>query len=178
MSQWKVNPDTNLYFVTTTIVRWLNIFTSEPFFRIIIEDLNYCMSNKGLKLYGYVIMPNHVHYILSTSEGISLSEVMRDFNRHTSRKISEALKTNNNRDNLRLFAQTADFDGRGNIYKIWQEGFHPMAVESDKFFMEKLQYIHDNPVRKGFVEKVEHWKYSSARNYLNDDHSVIEVEFL
>jgi hypothetical protein len=69
-------------------------------------------------------------------------------------------------------------EGRGNKYKVWQEGFHPIGIDTAKFFQEKLEYLHNNPVRKGFVEEPEQWRYSSARNYLLDDHSIITVECL
>ena len=69
-------------------------------------------------------------------------------------------------------------EGRGNKYKVWQEGFHPIGIDTAKFFQEKLEYLHNNPVRKGFVEEPEQWRYSSARNYLLDDHSIITVEYL
>jgi REP element-mobilizing transposase RayT len=103
---------------------------------------------------------------------------MRDLKAHTSKKISALLKDENKQGSLWAVYKSADFDGRGNIHKVWQDGFHPIAVESEGFFIEKLQYIHENPVRKGYVEKAEHWKYSSARNYINEDHSIIKIECL
>lgn len=136
------------------------------------------MQYKELHLQGFVIMPNHVHFILSVGEKINLSDVIRDFKRHTSKEITDLLKNEKKRGILREFYKTADFEGRGNVYKVWQEGFHPITIESENFFYEKLTYIHENPVRKGFIEKPEYWKYSSARNYINDDHSIIRVECL
>ena len=59
---------------------------------------------------------------------------------------------------------------------VWQDGFHPIAIETVKFFQQKLNYLQENPVRKGFVEKPEHRMYSSARNYILDDHSLIQIE--
>ena len=79
---------------------------------------------------------------------------------------------------LRVFQTAALEDGRGNNFKVWQTGFHPIYIVSDKFFWEKLDYIHYNPVRKGLVRRPEQWQYSSARNYILDDHTIIEVEFL
>jgi putative transposase len=178
MSQWKVIPGVNIHFATTTIVYWQDIFTSEPFFEVIIRSLFYCIQYKGLHVHGYVIMPNHVHYLLSTEPGINLSDVMRDLKTHTSKDISSLLKDDNNQGSLWTVYRSADFDGKGNVHKVWQDGFHPIAVESEGFFLQKLQYIHENPVRKGFVEKPEHWKYSSARNYKDGDHSIIQIECL
>ncbi len=178
MSRWKIYPDINLYFITTTIVEWQNVFVSDAFFAVIIESLKYCITHKGLHLHGYVIMPNHAHYIVSANPAERLSDIMRDFNRFTSQQITELLKEAQRLDILDIFHIAAEEEKRGNKYKVWQEGFHPIAIETADFLEEKLNYLHDNPVRKGFVEQPEHWKYSSARNYLLDDHMIIEIECL
>ena len=79
---------------------------------------------------------------------------------------------------LSFFREAAESDGRGNEYKVWQDGYHPIVLETEKFFCQKLDYMHKNPVRKGYVEWPEHWLYSSARNYVIGDHSVMRVECL
>lgn len=178
MSQWKVVPGVSLYFVTTTIVDWQFVFTSFPYFEVIIQALKHCIANKGLHLHAFVIMPNHAHYILSADKPENISPIMRDFNTHTSREITALLREDRKISILELFGQAAALDGRGNDHKVWQEGFHPIALETEDFVVQKLDYLHDNPVRKGYVEEPEHWKYSSARNYILNDHSVIQVECL
>jgi REP element-mobilizing transposase RayT len=62
-----------------------------------------------------------------------------------------------------------------NDYRIWRPGNWPVLIETEDFFQQKLNYIHENPVLKGYVDKEDAWLYSSARNYYNDDHSIIEV---
>ncbi|MCL4510304.1 MAG: transposase [Bacteroidetes bacterium] len=176
MSHWKIIPGINLYFITTTIVEWRYVFVSVPLFETIIESLKYCCTHKDLHLHGYVIMPNHVHYIVSNEVAERLSGIMRDFNRYTSQRITALLEETKRLDVLAVFRAAAAEEGRGNKYKVWQEGFHPIAIDSEEFFHQKLNYLHDNPVRKGFVERPEHWMYSSARNYLLGDHSIISVE--
>jgi len=178
MSQWKIIPGIGTYYVTTTIVGWQDVFTSRPYFEVIVESLGHCMAHKNLHLHGYVIMPNHAHYIVSTGGAITLSNVMRDFNTHTSRKITDLLKKEQKRTLLRVFHDAALRDARGNEFKVWQTGFHPIAIVEEEFFRQKLGYLHDNPVRKGLMERAEQWRYSSARNYLFGDHSVIRVECL
>ena len=178
MSQWKIIPGHFLYFVTTTIVEWQCVFTSPSFFEIIIESLNYCVACKGLHLHGYVIMPNHAHYILETDEGKKLSDIMRDFNGHTSKQITALLKHEHRTSLLNIFREAAQSDGKGNDHKVWQEGFHPVALETEHFISQKLRYLHDNPVRKGYVDQPEHWRYSSARNYMLGDDSIIKIEHL
>ena len=176
MSRWKIIEDINLYFITTTIVEWQYVFVNIPLFEVLIESMKHCVANKGLHIHGYVLMPNHAHYLVSAEPANHLSDIIRDYQRYTSHRITELLEAGNQKETLSVFRMAANQDGRGNTYKVWQEGFHPMAIESEKFFQEKLEYIHQNPVRKGFVEEPEQWKYSSARNYLLGDHTIIDVE--
>ncbi len=178
MSRWKINNSTNYYFITTTIVEWQNVFISNELFEVIITSLKYCIKHKGLHLYGYVIMPNHAHYIFSCDVIQYLSGIMRDFNRFTSQQITRILEKTKRIDILDIFHNAAIREGRGNTYKVWQEEHHPIAIYSEDFFLQKLKYMHENPVRKELTDQAENWKYSSARNYYLDDHSIIQVECL
>ena len=177
MKPFAITKDAEYYFCTDTIVGWQYVFTSFPFFNAIIESLKYCQTEKGLRIHGYVIMPNHIHTILSAVNG-NLSDILRDFKRFTSHKISEILTETNTAKLLSYFSTVAERVGKGNDYKIWQSGSHPEAIISQDFFKQKLNYIHDNPVRKGFVEQPEHWLFSSARNYAFGDHSILKVELI
>jgi REP element-mobilizing transposase RayT len=177
MSPWRIIEGVEHYFVTSTIVGWQYVFTSIPYFEIIIESLRYCVEEKHLRVHAFVIMPNHAHYILSAAMG-SLSDIMRDFNTHTSRAITSELEREERTALLRVFRNAATVDGRGNNYKVWQEGFHPVALDSDYLIQQRLNYLHQNPVKKGFVEEPEYWKYSSARNYRINDQSLFKVECL
>jgi len=176
MSRWKVVPGIKYYFVTTTVVEWQYVFNSNPCFDIVVDSLKYCITNKGLHVYGFVIMPNHAHYLLSTDDDKNLSDVMRDFGTHTSRFLTEFLEQEKRFVILKVFREAAEADGKGNRYKVWQDGFHPIAIESERSFLEKLQYLHESPVRKGYVDRPEQWRYSSARNYILDDDSILAVE--
>jgi len=177
MKPFAITKEVEYYFCTDTIVGWQYVFTSFPFFNTITEALEYCRGEKGLRIHGFVVMPNHIHTILSAAEG-NLSDILRDFKRFTSKKISDTLTETNNNKLLRYFTATAERDGKGNDYKIWQSGSHPEAIVSKDFFNQKLNYIHNNPVRKGFVEYPEHWLYSSARNYATGDHSILKVDLV
>jgi REP element-mobilizing transposase RayT len=86
MTRWKIYSGVNLYFTTTTIVEWQDVFISIPLFETIIESLKYCITHKGLHLHGYVIMPNHAHYIVSAEPAERLSDIMHDFNRYTAQR--------------------------------------------------------------------------------------------
>jgi putative transposase len=174
---WTFQRSPDLYFCTDVIVGWQYVFTSPEFFDSIIDSWNYCQINKGLRLHAYVIIPNHLQMIMSASAR-NPSDIMRDFKRHTSQQISDLLAQTNNNRLLHYFSSVARREGRGNTFKIWDSGSHPKLIDKGDFLDQKLRYIHDNPVRKGYVENPEHWKYSSARNYIMKDHSIIKVELL
>ena len=114
-------------------MEWLPVFATDVYFRIIIGSLKYCQSHKGLNLIAYVIMPEHIHLITSNLEEVSLSDIMRDLKRFTSKKISSQLKIDNKNSLLEIFERFASI-GKGNTeYKVWQDDFHPEAVYSEKF---------------------------------------------
>lgn len=103
MSSWKVHPDIGLYFCTSSIVDWYPIFTESRFFEVISESLSYCRHHKGLQIHAYVIMLNHLHLIISSNPGVTVSDHMRDFKRYTSGRLSTLLEEKNNRMALDLF---------------------------------------------------------------------------
>ena len=174
MSAWKIRKEASIYFVTFSITGWYPVFTDILYFDIIIESLRYCRDKKGLHIYAYVLMLNHVHLIVSVKEGPgTLSDVIRDMKRHTSKAISVQLKRDGKVLPLRIFSQAAD---KSNQYQVWQQGFHPKGIVSEKFCLQKLNYIHDNPVRKGYVRRPEHWYYSSAGNYAGLTNLALEIE--
>ena len=167
---------TSVYFCTCTIVEWLCVFKEEKYFQVIIESLKYCTKNKGLILFGYVIMPNHLHLMSSHDDGTTLSDIMRDFKHFTSTKIAELLESDNNRLFLYILRKAGKKRSPDQTIKIWQDEYNPVAVTSMKWFRQKMEYMHQNPVRKGFVGKPEDWKYSSARNWLLNDDNIIQVD--
>jgi REP element-mobilizing transposase RayT len=173
-SRYRITPDSNTYFITTSTHLWVPILFNENLFQIILNSLKYCRENKGLRLHGYVIMINHVHAIISHDSYDQIPNIVRDFKRHTATEIKNYL------GDLGEFSQlfwVKIFHGkeRGQ-HKIWQAGYHPVTITSRAFFDQKLEYIHYNPVKKGFVENSEDWKYSSARNYLLEDDRLIEID--
>ena len=120
-------------------------------------------------------MQDHLHMIMSL-EAKKIPSLMRDFQRFTSRRISSILKKEYKKEALKVFHRAVTKHRDKNNYKVWQDGYHPKAIISDDMLIQKMEYIHQNPVVKGYVELEEDWKYSSARNvYLKDD-SVIELD--
>ncbi|MBI4811564.1 MAG: transposase [Ignavibacteriales bacterium] len=178
MSHWKFIPETEdqLYFLTSSIIYWTYIFNEPTYFEIIIESLKHCQQHKSLIIAGYVIMPNHLHLICAGSKERKLADTMRDFKHYTACKILDNLRLSQRWKELEIFHRAAIKEGKGNEHRFWTEGTHPILVDTEKMFQEKLNYMHNNPVRKGFVAEPEHWLYSSARNYILGDHSILKVE--
>ncbi len=163
-----------VYFSTLTVIEWIDIFTKPVYTDILINSLKYCQQNKGLNLYGYVFMSNHIHLIFSTDNGHSADNFLRDFKKWTTRLINKELD-NEPRRYIRNLLKTSVFKKRKNNIQIWQPNNFSEIVQSRYFFKQKLEYIHMNPIKRGYVSKPEDWVYSSARNWVCGDHSVIEV---
>jgi len=163
------------HFLTITIIEWIDIFTKPQYFKIIIDSLRYCRENKGLLLYEFVIMANHIHLIARAKEENKLSQIISDFKKHTTREILKELEKDNRRYILNLiknsFAKKKDYQNQ-----IWQRENYPEVITSEKFLFQKTNYAYNNPVKKGYVTKPEDWIYSSARNRILNDNDIIELD--
>ena len=126
-------------------------------------------------LYAYVILENHFHLVVSGSD---LSNIMQSLKRHTSRQIIQVLKTHRKEWLLNQLAFYKKKYKSESTYQVWQEGFHPELIQSDDMLVQKIEYIHYNPVKRGYVDEAEYWRYSSARNFVLNDHSVIRLASL
>lgn len=178
--KYKARNNEEIYFVTFTITGWVDVFIRNEYRNIFLESLRYCQSNKGLEVYAYVIMTSHVHMITGSKEGYKLSGIIRDLKKFTSKKIVEEIqKTNESRKEwlLKKFAYEVHRTNRGEDFKFWQDGYHPIELTDHKIAMQKLEYIHMNPVQSGFVDNPEDYLYSSARNYCGMK-GLMEVEYL
>ena len=137
-------------------------------------ELKYRRDKGQIKLFGYVIMPNHIHLIISSEK---ISNIMRSIKSYTARKIIDdlILKENENVLNqLKILKKKSKIQSE---YQMWQEGFHPKLIISEKEFRQKLDYIHYNPVSKGLIDEPQNWKYSSYSNYFGGD-VLIEIDLL
>jgi REP element-mobilizing transposase RayT len=155
------------YFVTCTIVNWIDLFTRPVYQQIITDSLNYCSEYKGLKLNGWVLMSNHLHFAGRCEEPHRMSDFLRDFKKHKSKQLAQAIiDTPESRRDWLLdkFGFEAKRTGRAENYKIWRDDNHPIDMTTIDM-LEKLDYMHNNPVRAGIFEKPEEYLMSSARDY-------------
>jgi len=172
---YKLSAKNGCYYVTFQVVGWVDIFTRKVYRDIVIESLKYCQQNKGLSLFAYVIMSNHIHLLMRSEQG-NPSGFIRDFKSHTTKKFLEVIDSSveSRKDWMKMvFEYHAKFKNKQN-YQIWTHENHAELVYSQKFIEQKLNYLHENPVRSGIVAKAEDYLYSSARNYAEME-SVIDV---
>lgn len=177
-SKYKIRDKDGLYFVTFTVVRWVDLFIRNSYRECLLESFRYCIENKGLRLHAYCIMTSHLHAILSSDE--DLVSIIRDFKKFTSKRLIELIKEvpeSRLEWMLNKFSYEAQRRKRGKSYILWQEGYHAKQIETNQFLDEKLGYIHNNPVEGGFVELAEEFVFSSAKNYCGEQ-GFFEVELL
>jgi REP element-mobilizing transposase RayT len=178
--KYKIFKGDEAYFATFTIVDWLKVFEDDSFKQIIIDSIKYCQQNKGLIIYGYCIMPNHVHMIIQAVGTCSISEILRDLKKFTSRAIVAKLndeKPDGYAEVLAHFYEAGKTLKRIMNYKVWQDDNMDKLVYSNKFLFEKLNYIHNNPVEYGLCNLPWEYKFSSAINYAGNQ-GLISVELI
>jgi REP element-mobilizing transposase RayT len=155
-----------IYFITITTIGWIDVFTNESYFDLLKNSLQHCIAEKGLILHEYVFMTNHIHLIAGASEkSQGLDAIIRDFKSFTTHEIKKLLKDDNRKYILKLLAESSK-KKKENKFQIWQRENYPEELYSDDFTNQKIQYIWDNPVKKGYVKNPEDWLYSSARQKL------------
>ncbi len=173
-SRYKIAELNSPHFITCTIVGWLPVFTRQKYFEIITASLTFCRQEKGLRLHAYVILDNHLHLAVSSN---SLSQVIRDFKRHTAKEILAVAQQDNKLWLLKQFEFFKCGHKGESQHQVWQEGVHPQAITTEDMLRQKLDYIHYNPVKVGLVDRPEDWRYSSARNYFGQD-GVLEIDLV
>ena len=167
------------YFVTFATVNWIDVFTRNIYKDILVDSLNFNVTNKGLLIYSWCIMTNHVHMIIGTKLN-PMQDIMRDLKSYTSKEILKAIKDNprESRKNwmLWMFERAGKRNSNNTKYQFWQQHNHPIQLDDNKIFDQKMQYIYQNPVVAGFVDKAEHFPYSSAKDYAGEN-GFVKVEF-
>jgi len=166
--QYRVRNPEDVYFITFTIVDWVDVFTRPAYKQLIVDALNHCHENKGLEIYAYCLMTNHLHLLVSANHPAYLPDIIRDFKKFTSKQIVKLIEAENESRKewiLYRFEYHALFNTRVENYKVWQDGYHGIACDTVKVLVQKLNYIHKNPVRAGIVSEPEHYLYSSAVDY-------------
>ncbi len=161
-SRYEVHEKHHAHFITATIVEWLPLLATSGCCDIIVRSLAFCREKKGLKIYGWVILDTHLHAIVAAPE---LSAVLRDFKSFTAKELLAQVEQEGR---AWLLNQLSYYRAahKATRHQIWQEGSHPQAIVGDEMMEQKLEYLHNNPVKRGWVASPEHWRYSSAHEWL------------
>jgi REP element-mobilizing transposase RayT len=162
-SRYRIFETTYPYFLTSTVVAWLPVFAQPRFVEVVLDSWQFLQRERGVHIFGYVILDNHLHWIAAAED---LAEQVGRFKSYTARRILDGLEESGYRtllQELRFFKLRHKTD---QVRQLWQEGSHPQQLQNAEMLRQKLEYMHDNPVRRGYVDRPEHWRYSSARSYL------------
>ncbi|MGG7035928.1 MAG: REP-associated tyrosine transposase [Flavobacterium sp.] len=165
------------HFITATVIDWVDVFSRKTYRDSVIDCFDYCIKNKGMILYSYVIMSNHIHMIVQSNEG-KLSDLLRDFKKFTSKTILEKIQSEPESRRewmLERFKLATETHSRNKNFQFWQYGNHAEEIYSENFMWSKIDYIHFNPVRAGIVSNSQDYIYSSASNYI-DRKGIVDVE--
>jgi REP element-mobilizing transposase RayT len=157
------------YFVSFAVVEWLDVFTRTQYKNILIESLKYCQKEKGMEIYAWVIMTNHVHLVFRSKEGIPPGQILGSFKQFTSKAIVKAIQENpkESRKNafLTAFKRNGTKTSSVKQNQFWQQNNMPIELWSRHVTAQKIRYIHNNPIKQGYVFKPEDYVFSSARDY-------------
>jgi REP element-mobilizing transposase RayT len=161
-SRYRIYETEYPYFLTCTIVNWLPIFSSPSIAKIILDSWQFLQDQQRLTIHGYVILENHLHLVAKAKD---LSKEIGDFKSFTARQIIDYLIDKNAKHVLDALNYYKLHHKTDRQYQLWQEGSHPEQINSLTIMQQKIEYIHQNPVKRGYVDEAIHWRYSSARNY-------------
>jgi len=170
-----------IHFITFSVVQWIDVFTRKTYADIVVDSLNFCIKNKGLKVHAWCIMSNHLHLILS-SETNRLSDILRDFKKYTSFQIVKAIEENKNESRrnwmLWIFRKAGERNKRNENYQFWQQENHPIECSTKEILNSRMEYLHENPLRAGIVYQEGDYVYSSGSDYYNNRKGLVEIDFI
>jgi len=179
--RYKVIDSSTPTFVTLTVIDWVDLFTKPQYTKILDDSLNYCIKHKGLIVHAYVYMTSHIHLIV-TSNSVTLEHIMRDFKSFTSKEIIKAINEypESRREwLLNKMSYAADRIKRNANYKVWQDGFHPVILDTPTKLEQRIKYIHENPMELQLVDHPLSWINSSYLAYEDEKHAPnVQLELL
>jgi len=165
------NPE-GVYFVSFAVVEWLDVFTRKEYKNILVSNLAYCQQNKGMEIFAWCIMTNHVHLVFRSTGARAPEQLLGDFKRHTSKQLVKAIIENPQESRkewlLEQFKKAGMSSSNVRDYQFWRHDNKPIELWSNKVIDEKINYIHQNPVEEGYVFKAEDYIYSSAIDYAGE----------
>lgn len=171
-SSYRIYENLFPHFLTCTVVNWLPLFIDSQLMEILYNCLQFMQKHNRLSIYAFVFMDTHIHMVAASE---NLSNEIAKFKSFTARRIIDTLKQKENEIFLNQLAKAKARHKKDRPYQVWQEGYHPQAIQNDAMVRQKIEYIHYNPVRRGFVTEPIKWPHSSAVNYAGSS-GLLKVE--
>ncbi len=171
MKHYTIPTSEATFAITLTTVGWIDVFTRKVYKEILIDKLKSYQANEQVRIYGYVIMSNHIQLILGARGGSQLSAVLHDFKKWTTQAVIDRILVSKTGYQSTDLLEKMDFFKKGNgqlkgQYQLWgNSNQHSIELLTPALFEEKLTEIHAQPVKAGLVLKPEHYICSSAGNY-------------
>lgn len=179
--KYAIRDQEKYYFVTFTVVNWIDVFIRDEYRQLFLESVGYCQKEKGLEVGAWCIMSSHVHMILGTKGENSLEGIIRDLKSYTSRHIRKSIESNYSESRrewiMWMMKRAGKKKSNNKDFQFWLQHNHPIEMNTNEILDSRLNYIHNNPVTAGLVEEPEHWVYSSARDY-SGRKGLLELVFL
>jgi putative transposase len=180
--KYAITNQDGLYFVTFTVVNWIDLFIRDGYKDIFLESVRYCQKEKGLQVHAWVMMTSHIHLVISTSGKCRLQDIVRDLKSYTSRHIRLELEACNYESRKNRMLHIFEWNGKGNPnnrdFQLWIQDNHPILLANEMMLLQRLEYIHNNPVTAGFMVDPTHWKWGSAYDYTTGKTGIIELALL
>ena len=170
-TRYRFSKDQRPHFMTNTIVAWLPVFAYPDYVNIVLDSWRFLQREREIVILSWVVLENHLHWIAT---GPDLSKRVGEFKSFTAKQIIRKMEANGAKTLLQELEYYKLRHKVDQTHQVWQEGSHPKVIETDDVMWQKIEYCHNNPLRRGYVDQPEHWRYSSARNYLGQP-GLIEV---
>ena len=166
-------------FITPSIDRRVQLLRSERWARHFVDVLRELRTELKFALIGWVLMPEHFHVLLRAEPADTTTLIVQQLKQQSAFRILRELKAHAQHSwcdkvlaRLRLPAAVHD----DSTYRVWQRRFHPFDVDTEKKREEKLNYLHNNPVKRGLVRHPGDWPWSSWRFYYRGDESLLGMD--
>ncbi|MDX1947272.1 MAG: hypothetical protein SFU86_17860 [Pirellulaceae bacterium] len=175
MERYRISADGYVYFVTWSVVDWLPVFIAESACRIVTESFDFAHVHKQLRINAFVIMPTHLHAIVfdANFDSTRLAATLNDVRKFTGRRLADYCFNHLPSCFREVLVQSAGTDRER---RLWQPSRHPELLETETFWRQKFDYLHENPCRKGLVRRASEWRFSSAAHWLSDGREPSDVK--
>lgn len=182
-TKYKFTDPQATYFVTATVVDWIDVFTRTAYKDILLDSIRHCQQHQGLLVHAWVLMPNHLHMIYSVTDDKDPALVLKNIKSFTALKIIDAVINNPQESRKKWMLDIFEKNGKANKsnfrFQLWQHENHPVLLDTNEMLQQRMNYLHENPVRAGFVTSPEYWYYSSAADYhTNKEKGLLDLVLL